>query len=92
MIIFCLFFCFIHISFFWGGMGFPFGASHHVCGGRRRPLLTQALVLRLCDKVFSEKVASALQEVFLNGHECNEVVWPGRGGTGGDAKGRLGCA
>ncbi|CAJ1344659.1 unnamed protein product [Effrenium voratum] len=39
--------------------------------------LDEQLTLLLCDKVFSEKVASALQEVFLNGHECNEVVIPG---------------
>ncbi|CAE7221113.1 CNGA2 [Symbiodinium natans] len=39
--------------------------------------LDEQLVLKLCDKVFSEKVATALHEIFLEGAECSEVVIAG---------------
>jgi len=39
--------------------------------------LDEPLVLRLCDKVFSEKVATALHEIFMEGAECTEAVIAG---------------
>jgi|Cyp2metagenome_2_1107375.scaffolds.fasta_scaffold391255_1 hypothetical protein len=42
--------------------------------------------LRLCDGVLREKVATATQEIFMEGGECSDVVL--LGSLGGDRTGR----
>ena len=44
---------------------------------KRPKCLIRESLARLCDKVLKEKVASAMQELFVEGSEAVEVVCPG---------------